>query len=64
MGYSPVELQQTQAEVQVIGKLLQAKQANCRPSVAPRPLSIGTVGSVTNTGWSVVAYICTTAREV
>ena len=34
MGYSPVELQQAQADDQVIGKLLQAKQANCRPSVA------------------------------
>lgn len=32
MGYSPVELQQAQADDQVIGKLLQAKQANCRPS--------------------------------
>ena len=32
--YSPVELQQAQADDQVIGKLLQAKQANCRPSVA------------------------------
>ena len=33
MGYSHVELQQAQADDQVIGKLLQAKQANCRPSV-------------------------------
>ena len=34
MGYSCDELQQAQAEDKVIGKLLQAKQADCRPSVA------------------------------
>ena len=34
MGYSPAELQQAQAEDHVIGKILQSKQANCRPSVA------------------------------
>ena len=34
MGYSPAELQQAQAEDHVIGKMLQSKQANCRPSVA------------------------------
>ena len=34
MGYSLAELQQAQAEDHVIGKMLQSKQANCRPSVA------------------------------
>ena len=34
MGYSRDELQQAQAEDKVIGKLLQAKQADYRPSVA------------------------------
>ena len=34
MGYSRDELQQAQVEDKVIGKLLQVKQADCRPSVA------------------------------